>query len=138
MKRMSYVAPVRSIYKIYSSNQCQCFEMGNNQSKSPKFIVFATFSLFYPAFLSITSPIDEFHIIDAILNCGANSENRGSDISLKLRRNIASNHLKFFCWLEEAFGLDCVYKKFRKNLSGPTRNLVFCIWSHLGAARLAL
>ena len=49
--------------------------------------------------------IDEFHIIDAILNCGANSENRGSDISLKLRRNIASNHLKFFLLARGGFWL---------------------------------
>ena len=40
--------------------------------------------------------IDEFHIIDAILNWGARFENRGSDISLKLQRNIASNDLIFF------------------------------------------
>ena len=33
--------------------------------------------------------IDEFRIIDAMLNWGARFENRGSDISLKLRRNIA-------------------------------------------------
>ena len=49
--------------------------------------------------------VDEFHIIDAILNCGANSENRGSDISLKLRRNIASNHLKFFLLARGGFWL---------------------------------
>ncbi len=64
--------------------------------------------------------IDEFHIIDAILNWGARFENRGSDISLKLQRNIASNDLNFFCWLGKAFGLDCVVKKFQKNYNGPT------------------
>ena len=37
----------------------------------------------------IENEIDEFRTIDAILNWGARFENRGSDISLKLRRNIA-------------------------------------------------
>ena len=64
--------------------------------------------------------IDEFHIIDAILNCGANSENRGSDISLKLRRNIASNHLKFFLLARGGFWLGLCLQKISKEL----------IWTH--------
>ena len=60
--------------------------------------------------------IDEFHIIDAILNWGARFENRGSDILLKLQRNIASNDLNLFLLAREGFWLGLCHEKISKEL----------------------